>query len=69
MNDLFQERYRAPAIHTITTIYDCKRTFDNDSAETLLALMDALAAERVIGDTVAVIQKKRPFLFSLFTHA
>ena len=45
------------------------RTFDNDSAETLLALMDALAAERVIGDTVAVIQKKRPFLFSLFTHA
>ena len=45
------------------------RTFDNDSAETLLARMDALAAERVIGDTVAVIQKKRPFLFSLFTHA
>ncbi len=45
------------------------RTFDNDSVETLLALMDALAAERVIGDTVAVIQKKRPFLFSLFTHA
>ena len=29
------------------------RTFDNDSADTLLALMDALAAERVIGDTVA----------------
>lgn len=32
------------------------RTFGNDSAETLFALMDALAAERVIGDTVAVIQ-------------
>ncbi len=52
------------------------RTFDNDSAETLLARMDALAAERVIGDTVAchsanlrLAQKKRPFLFSLFTHA
>ncbi len=27
MNDLFQERYRAPAIHTLATIYDRKRTF------------------------------------------
>ena len=32
MNDLFQERYRAPSIHTITTIYDCKRTFDKCKA-------------------------------------
>ena len=35
----------------------------------LLALMDAFAAKLVIGDTVAVIQEERPFLFSLFAHS
>ena len=35
----------------------------------LLALMDAFAAKFVIGDTVAVIQEERPFLFSLFAHS
>lgn len=34
------------------------RTLNNGGAETLLALMNALSAERVIGDPVAVIQEK-----------
>ena len=35
----------------------------------LFALVDAFAAKLVIGDTVAVIQEERPFLFSLFAHS
>ena len=31
--------------------------------------MDALSAEVVIGDAVAVIQEERPLLFSFFTHS
>ena len=42
---------------------------DNKGAVALFALTDAFAAEIVIGDTVAVIQEKCPFLFSLFTHS
>ena len=45
------------------------RTFGNDSAETLFALMDALAAERVIGDTVALVEEERPFFLALLAHS
>ena len=46
-----------------------ERALDNKGAVALFALMDAFAAEIVIGDTVTVIQEKCPFLFSLFTHS
>lgn len=42
---------------------------NNGGAKTLLAFMDALSAEVVIGDAVAVIQEERPLLFSFFTHS
>ncbi len=45
------------------------RALDNKGAVALFALMDAFAAKLVIGDTVAVIQEERPFLFSLFAHS
>ena len=45
------------------------RTLDNKGAVALFALMDAFAAEIVIGDTVTVIQEKCPFLFSFFAHS
>jgi len=45
------------------------RALDNKGAVALFALMDAFAAEIVIGDTVTVIQEKCPFLFSFFAHS
>ena len=45
------------------------RALDNKSAVALFALVDAFAAKLVIGDTVAVIQEKCPFLFSFFAHS
>ena len=46
-----------------------ERALDNKGAVALFALMDAFAAKLVIGDTVAVIQEKCPFLFSFFAHS
>lgn len=41
---------------------------DHRSTETLFAVVDALAAQGVIGDASTVIQEERPFFFSLFAH-
>ena len=41
---------------------------DHRSTETLFAVVDALAAQGVIGDASTVIQEERPFFFSFFTH-
>ena len=41
---------------------------DHRSTETLFAVVDALAAQGVIGDAAPVIQKESPFFFSFFTH-
>lgn len=42
---------------------------NNGGTKALLAIVNALAAKGVIGDTVAVIQEERPPLFSLFAHS
>ena len=44
------------------------RANDHRSTETLFAVVDALAAQGVIGDAAPVIQKESPFFFSFFTH-
>lgn len=44
------------------------RADDHRSTETLFAVVDALAAQGVIGDASTVIQEERPFFFSLFAH-
>ena len=44
------------------------RADNHHCTETLLAVVNAPAAKGVIGDAPAVIQKERPFFFSLFTH-
>ena len=44
------------------------RADNHHCTETLFAVVDAPAAKGVIGDAPAVIQKERPFFFSLFTH-
>ena len=44
------------------------RTDDHRNTETLFAVVDAPAAQGVIGDASSVIQEERPFFFSFFTH-
>ncbi len=44
------------------------RAGDYRCTETLFAVVDAPAAQGVIGDAPPVIEKERPFFFSLFTH-
>ena len=44
------------------------RADDHRSTKTLFAVVDALAAQGVIGDASPVIQEERPFFFSFFTH-
>lgn len=44
------------------------RAGDYRCTETLFAVVDAPAAQGVIGDAPPVIEEERPFFFSLFTH-
>ena len=44
------------------------RADNHHCTETLLAVVNAPAAKGVIGDASSVIQKERPFFFSLFIH-
>ena len=44
------------------------RADDHRSTETLFAVVDAPAAQGVIGDASPIIQEERPFFFFLFTH-
>ena len=49
--------------------FDRVRAFDNHYPKTLLAVVLALPAKLVVGDTVSLIGKQRPFLFPLFAHS
>ena len=44
------------------------RTDDHHGSEALFAVVNAPAAQGVIGDAPPVIQEERPFFFFLFTH-
>lgn len=44
------------------------RTDDHHGSEALFAVVNAPAAQGVIGDASSVIQEERPFFFSFFTH-
>ena len=46
-----------------------RRALDDHSPETLLAGAAALAAKRIVGDTVALIEEERPFFLALLAHS
>ena len=45
------------------------RTSDQTRPKTLLAGAAALAAKRIVGDTVALIEEERPFFLALLAHS